>query len=204
MERLSGDERKQRILAAAAEVFAASGPEHLSVRRVAEVAGIGMGTLRYHFPRQKDLHNAVVLKLVDDAIEDFGIFDAQQPAARRLEECVRQFIPSGDEPAHLLDVWFGMYRVGLDPNGSPFAREFLEVSAGRARERMRQWLTQLAGEGLIPSAEVDYHAHRLLVLVNGICLELLTPGSELTVHSAQQLVSRATRATFVPEDDDDA
>jgi AcrR family transcriptional regulator len=188
--------RREQILDVAAQLFSCSGPEALSVRRVAEAAEVGMGTLRHYFPKQNDLLNAVILKLVDDQIEDFEIYDAEQTAAVRLEKCVRQFVPDNIESMPLLAIWFGMYRMGLEPNGSLFAREFLSVSSARARQRIRSWLTVLAEEGAIAALKVDYHTVRLLVLVNGICLELMTPGTELELDTAHQLISQQVRETF--------
>jgi hypothetical protein len=54
----------------------------------------------------------------------------------------------------------------------------------------------LAEEGAIAALKVDYHTVRLLVLVNGICLELMTPGTELELDTAHQLISQQVRETF--------
>lgn len=191
------DERRELILAAAARLLAEAGVERLSVRAVAEAAGIGMGTLRHYFPNQKSLHQALILKLVDGETQDFSIRDPQLPASDRLERCLLQFMPTSEEAAHLLDVWFGMYRVGLDPAGAPFAREFLETSSVRSRERIREWLEVLAAEGHLDSSEVRLRTLELSALIAGVCLELVTPGSEMTIDDARSIVSRAARA--IPE-----
>jgi len=112
------EERRERILRAAAGLLEESGIAALTVRAVAETAaGIGMGTLRHYFPTQQALHRALILKLVDDEVHDFDIRDHSVPAATRLERCLLQFVPMPPESEHLLDIWFGMYRVGLDPEG---------------------------------------------------------------------------------------
>ena len=188
------DERRDRILAAAAGLLAESGIERLSVRRVAEAAGIGMGTLRHYFPSQKELHQALIVRLVDGETHEFDIRDARLPAADRLERCLLQYVPTDGESAHLLDLWFGLYRVGLDPAGPPFARQFLEVSAARSRERMQEWLELLASEGYLEPHSVRRHVLRCSALVSGVCLELVTPGSEMTVEDARRIVSDAVRA----------
>lgn len=187
------DERRERILSAAAALLAEGGTERLTVRSVAEAAGIGMGTLRHYFPNQKSLHDAVILSLVDDETKDFRIQDTQVPASERLEECVLQFLPSPDESAHLLDVWFGMYRVGLDPQGAPFARQFLEVSTTRTRQRLREWLGVLAAEGHLDSSAIGNHVLHLSALISGACLEMVTPGAEMTLIDAQNIVRNAVR-----------
>lgn len=189
------DERRERILSAAAAVLAEGGVERLSVRAVADAAGIGMGTLRHYFPSQKSLHQALISSLVDSEIEDFDIRDRHRSAADRLERCVMQFVPTSEESAHLLDVWFGMYRVGLDPAGAPFAREFLEMSTARSREHIREWLGVLAAEGHLDPSEIRMRALELSALIAGVCLELVTPGAEMTLDDATGIVRRVARAT---------
>lgn len=161
--------------------------ERLSVRAVADAAGIGMGTLRHYFPNQKALHQALIVRLVDNETEDFEIRDRRLSAVGRLERCVLQFVPTSEESAHLLDMWFGMYRVGVDPAGAPFAREFLEASTVRSRERIRDWLGVLAAEGHLDPSEIRTRALELSALIAGVCLEMVTPGSEMTVDDATDI-----------------
>ena len=188
------DERRERILSGAAGLLAEFGMERLSVRAVADAAGIGMGTLRHYFPNQKSLHQALIAKLVDNETEDFEIRDHRLSAADRLERCVMQFVPTSEESARLLDVWFGMYRVGLDPAGAPFAREFLETSTVRSRDRIRAWLDILAKEGQLDPAEIRTRALELSAVIAGVCLEMVTPGSKMTLDDVTDIVRRAARA----------
>lgn len=188
------DERRERILSAAAGLIAEFGMERLSVRAVAEAAGIGMGTLRHYFPNQKALHEALILKLVDDETQDFQIRDSMVAAGIRLEQCLLQFVPTSDEAAHLMDIWFGMYRVGLDPAGAPFAREFLEISTRRSRDRIWGWLGILASEGHVEPSSVRMRGLELSALIAGVCLELVTPGSDMTIDEARDIVSHAARS----------
>lgn len=196
MARGARGERREEILTAAGELLASAGMAALSVRTVAEAAGVGMGTLRHYFPTQRDLHRALVLRLVDDRIQDFDIHDTSLAPQARLERCLVQFVPTGQEPRILLEIWFGLYRLGLDPEAPAFAQAFLEVSTTRSRERVREWLQQLADEGHLAAEDVRGHVQRLVALVNGICLELLTPGSGMTGEDAGRLVAEAARATL--------
>lgn len=194
------DERRERILSTAAALIAEGGMERISVRAVAEAAGIGMGTLRHYFPNQKALHEALILKLVDDETQDFQIRESAVPAGTRLEQCVLQFVPTSEEAAHLMDIWFGMYRVGLDPAGAPFAREFLELSTRRTRDRIWEWLKILADEGHLEASSVRMRGLELSALIAGVCLELVTPGSDMTIDEARGIVSHA--ALSLPRDSD--
>lgn len=194
------DERRERILSVAAGLIAEGGMERVSVRAVAEAAGIGMGTLRHYFPNQKALHEALIVKLVDDETQDFQIRESAVPAGTRLEQCLLQFVPTSEEAANLMDIWFGMYRVGLDPVGAPFAREFLELSTRRSRDRIWEWLEILAGEGHLEASSVRMCGLELSALIAGVCLELVTPGSDMTIDEARGIVSHAARS--IPRESD--
>lgn len=167
--------------------------ERLTVRSVADAAGIGMGTLRHYFPTQKSLHEALILKVVDAETKNFDILDPQLPPSERLETCVLQFLPAPDESAHLLDIWFGMYRVGLDPQGAPFARQFLEVSTTSYRNRLREWLEVLAAEDHLDRSQIDDLVRYLSALISGACLEMVTPGAQMSLTDAQRVVRNAVR-----------
>ncbi|MEM8772667.1 MAG: TetR/AcrR family transcriptional regulator [Pseudomonadota bacterium] len=71
----------QRILAASMRVFITSGHEGLSLRKVAEEAGMAVGNLNYHFPTKKSLLNATLVErlaeYVDDHLDEIG----DEPAA---------------------------------------------------------------------------------------------------------------------------
>ncbi|MGC4943262.1 TetR/AcrR family transcriptional regulator [Kribbella sp. DT2] len=189
-------EQRERILAAAARVTGESGLEKVSVRAVAGAAGIGMGTLRHYFPTQRDLHDALVRRLLDDQLDDFAIADARLDAGDRLVRCMVQFLPADEESRPLLEIWFGLYHGALRPESSSLARQFLEVSSERARERIASWLRVLADEGRFDSARSAETTMLLSSLSSGLCLELLTPGTPLTVESAKTLLSTTVRSVI--------
>ena len=58
---------RERLLAAAAEVFSAGGPG-ASLEAVARSAGVGIGTLYRHFPTREALFQAVYRHEVDDLV----------------------------------------------------------------------------------------------------------------------------------------
>ena len=58
---------RERLLAAAAEVFSAGGPG-ASLEAVARTAGVGIGTLYRHFPTREALFQAVYRHEVDDLV----------------------------------------------------------------------------------------------------------------------------------------
>ncbi len=59
---------RARLLAAAADVFRAGGPD-ASLEAVARSAGVGIGTLYRHFPTREALFQAVYRREVDELVE---------------------------------------------------------------------------------------------------------------------------------------
>ena len=66
--RLTKDERRARILDAAAEVFAERGYEGTSIDEVADAAGISKPVIYDHFDSKKDLHIALIDKQTEDML----------------------------------------------------------------------------------------------------------------------------------------
>jgi AcrR family transcriptional regulator len=67
-KRLSKDERRERILAAAARVFAASGYDGAGMREVATAAGITTPVLYDHFPSKAKLYAGLLESEVDSLL----------------------------------------------------------------------------------------------------------------------------------------
>lgn len=187
------DERRARILDAAARVMTESGLDKVSVRAVAAAAGVATGSLRHYFPTQRDLHEALIARMLDDEIDDVGIDDVTAPAAERLERCVLQFLPPDAESLPLLDAWFGMYRAAMAP-GAGASRQRLDIMTRRAQERIATWLRALAREGWTDPARAQVRALHVSALVSGLCLELMTPGSAMTLETARVIVADTVRS----------
>lgn len=189
--------QREHILDAGAQVVTEKGLGGVTVRAVAAGAGVGMGTLRHYFPTQRDLHVAVAERVLDDRIQDFDIADTALPPEERLVRCVLQFLPEDESERHLVEVWFGLYRHAIDPGASSTAQGFLEVTTRRSHTRLTAWLEQLADEGAVEPHRIAESALLLSALLSGACLEILTPGSAMTIESARRAVIRSTHALIV-------
>lgn len=83
---------RSRILAAAAAMLADDPAATLSVRAVAQRAGVSTGSLRHFFPTQRDLIDAVVAAIAalqpTDELES-ALHDTDRPAVDRLTDLLR-------------------------------------------------------------------------------------------------------------------
>ncbi|MBB4689082.1 TetR/AcrR family transcriptional regulator [Amycolatopsis jiangsuensis] len=168
---------REEIVLAALRLVAARGMGSLSVRRVAAEAGVGATTLRHHFPTQAQLHLAVAERLVHGPVEDLSIADDERDPAERLSECLVQFAPAdGRTPA--VQGWFELQRMSAGADAVPGARVIVESARRSTAERLRRWLTVLAGRGHLAIEEVDGQVATALTLLDGLRVHaLLSPGS---------------------------
>ena len=69
----ANDTAKERILAAAEELFARFGFAETPTSRIAEVAGVPKGLVHYYFRRKPDLLTALVRQLPDERVDPAGV-----------------------------------------------------------------------------------------------------------------------------------
>lgn len=171
--------RREQIVQAARGLAMEQGVSALSVRAVADRAGIGASTLRHYFPTQRALHDAVMQELFDAEVSDLRIEDRSLDPVTRLSTCMLQFLPTVEQGVAPLGAWLAMYAAALGPEGTAAQQQMLEVVEASARRRVRGWLAQLDREGVLRAGDPELHASTLLVVVDGLALGLLTPGSPL-------------------------
>jgi AcrR family transcriptional regulator len=84
-----------RLLAAAAAVFAERGADDASLEEIARRAGVGIGTLYRHFPARQALLEAVYKDQVDGLEVLTGKLLASESAGAALAEWMRAFVAFG-------------------------------------------------------------------------------------------------------------
>ncbi|MCA1217824.1 TetR/AcrR family transcriptional regulator [Streptomyces sp. 8L] len=177
--------RRDEIIEAALGLAKAEGIGALSVRAVASAAGIGPTTLRHHFPSQADLHQTVAVELVSGSLDDLAIADDTREPVQRLYDCLLQFLPPPDQREAALGAWFELYRLALGPEPRTAVRELLESGRQSSARVLRRWLGTLAGQGHVAPEEVEGHAVRALVLIDGLHLNLLIGPAPFDLDAAR-------------------
>lgn len=186
--------RRAQILAAARALALREGVSALTVRAVSTEAGIGVGTLRHHFPTQRELVGAVVAQLVTEELDESIVLDRAVPPGDRLVHGVLQFLPDSLDETGGLDRWFAFYTAALSSSSPEHTRLVLSGAVTAAHERMRRWLGVLAEDGLLDAGDVEDASAGLIALLNGLMLEALTPASPVTTADARRIAERAARA----------
>ncbi len=126
--RLTAPERREALLAAAMEVFAARGYHGASIDEIAQAAGISKALIYEHFAGKKALHAALVEREIGD------LFTRLQANARsgragadRLRGGVDAFLGFVEERR---DAWRMLFRDAADPEMVEMLDRVEEQAAG--------------------------------------------------------------------------
>ncbi|MFD5764693.1 TetR/AcrR family transcriptional regulator [Streptomyces sp. NPDC127049] len=146
---------RERLVAAAREVFAESGPG-ASLNEIARRAGVGPGTLYRHFPQRPDLLAAVLA----DRIETLGAHAERLLAAEDADDALERWLRAFLAHARVNQGMGGALLVeSAGELGFDCHRRILDMAAGLLARAQRHG-----------TARADLAAEDLLRLVVGIAL----------------------------------
>lgn len=170
---------REKVLAAAAAMYAQDPTATLSVRAVAARAGVSTGSLRFHFPTQAALRETLLAAIYDHAFPDDVITDASMPPRERLLRCLRDLLaPVGTGP-QARQAWRRLLErlLAAEPPTTQTRAAYEEMGA-QGSHRVGRWLRVLAEEGALPPGDDQARAHFLLTVVGGLSFERATPGAQ--------------------------
>jgi AcrR family transcriptional regulator len=143
--RLSGAERRGRILEAALEAFAAHGYHATSMREIAAAAGITKPVLYLHFDSKERLFVALLEQISAElTVRGAAALAADAPAEARVRAAVEAFFGYVEQRPAAARVLL------LVPGGAPEALEASRVVQGQVTARLAALLG--AERELLPSA----------------------------------------------------
>jgi AcrR family transcriptional regulator len=148
-KRLSGERRREVILAAGLDAFAAGGYHETSLEDVAARAGISKALIYEHFASKRDLFRALLDTYVGELMERVvGTIAAAEPGEDRLREGIAAFLAYVEERR---EAWRMLVRNVSDPE--------IAESLERLRHEVAGSITVLMAEEappeLLPGAERD-------------------------------------------------
>ncbi|NJC24273.1 AcrR family transcriptional regulator [Arthrobacter pigmenti] len=187
---------RERILVAAMTMFGENPGTKLSVRSVAARAGVSTGSLRYHFPTQRALQDAVLATIYDVVLPDDGIHDESTPARERLLGCLRQVLAPAGVGKQAREATSKVFHTFIDPEPNGETRAAYFAIAGEAQRRTEYWLTVLASEGAIAEGDNTRRARFLLTVLNGLSLERALPADESILASETSTLRAAVDCVF--------
>jgi AcrR family transcriptional regulator len=160
-----GRATRERLIAAARELFGEHGYEATSIEAILTVSGVARGALYHHFATKEALFDAVVDRVVGEVAE-------------RADEAARA--TGGDPVANLRAGCATWLEVALDPAIQRIVLLDPPAVLGWTRWReldeqhtlggLRANLRRLAEAGRLPDVDVDVLAHMLLAAVSEAAL----------------------------------
>ncbi|WP_380164025.1 TetR/AcrR family transcriptional regulator [Jannaschia sp. R86511] len=169
---------RTKVLEAAAAMFAEDPTTRLSVRAVAARAGVSTGSLRFHFPTQAALREALLAGIYDHVFPDDGITDAAVPARERLLAGLRGLLAPLGTGAQARQAWRLVHDRFIDPEPTAQARAAYRELDAQATYRVRRWLQVLTDEGVLAPGDDEARVRLLLSVVSGLSVERAMPGAE--------------------------
>lgn len=196
----TGEQRstRDRILIAAAELFGEDPSASLSVRSVAARAGVSVGSLRFHFPTQRELHDAVLSGIFEHIAPDDRIHDSSLPAHERLAACLHQVVALGGVGDDARRGWVRVFEAYLLEAPSDDARETYAGILRQGERRVEHWLGVLAREGALDAARIPSAARFLNSVVNGLAIERALPAGASALTAEAQSLAFAVEAVLGP------
>ena len=161
---LRGEATRERVLAAARELFGSRGYEDTSIESVLAASGVARGALYHHFPSKADLFDAVAVEVFVE------IADRTWEAARR-HRTARERLRAGSH------AWLGMARdpevqriALLDPQTVLGWRRWRGLDERYSLGALRAAFARLAEEGAVPAGQADVLANVWLAALNEAAL----------------------------------
>jgi AcrR family transcriptional regulator len=173
----------EAISEATIQVLLSQGEERLTTTRIAERAGVSVGTLYQYFPNKQSLLFAVLEHHVNNVaarVEAACVSARHKPLAEMIKEMVEAFVDTKMERA---DISVALYRVSADVGGTTLTK--------RASQRLRKAVEAMLQTAPDPKSPPDKFAiDIMLAAMAGAMRSLLEAGpTSATVRkSREQLV----------------
>jgi AcrR family transcriptional regulator len=178
---------RERLLDAAVRLIAREGIDNVRIARIAAEAGVSAGLVHYHF----DSRDALLEEAIEHSYERAGdmrlaaLDEGRATAAQRLKAMIDQCLPS-DQP--LREDWVLWVELWLRGARDPALRPV----AARLYARLHAWFAEAIAEGIaggeLRACDVDRMSDRLLALIDGYGIRVLTEDPQMPLHRARSEV----------------
>lgn len=181
-------ETRERILTAACEVIADIGFEHVSMRKVAEAAGVSKALLHYHFDTREKLFAEAMTHSFAKTGTDTGSEDDALPATVVLARIVRSMLPTDAELRQDWKLWQELWvRALRDSTARHLAVDLYD--------QLHAWVTGVVERGIASGEFTDCDVadvgRLVLALCDGLGNRLMLEDPRLDLATAQSTIWRA-------------
>jgi AcrR family transcriptional regulator len=162
-------ERRAQVVRAARACIVASGYERVTMRDIAETAGVSTGTVVHYFNDKESVLEAALLdKITDTGIAFRAALAGAQTAWERLERLVEASLPVTDE---VRDEW----RLWLTFWGEATRNERLRAVSERQHQRWTRFLARILRDGVAADEfallDAEAIAIQIAALIDGLAVQ---------------------------------
>jgi AcrR family transcriptional regulator len=175
---------RERLLDAAVRLIAREGIDNVRIARIATEAGVSAGLVHYHFASR----DALLEEALEHSYERAGdlrvaaLGEGRVTASQRLQAMIDQCLPS-DRP--LRDDWVLWVELWLRSARDPALRPV----AARLYGRLHVWFAETLAAGIaageLRDCDVERMTDRLLALIDGYGIRVLTEDPEMSLDRAR-------------------
>lgn len=189
---------REKVLQAAADMLADDITAPLSVRAVAARAGVSTGSLRFHFPTQRELQEAVLERFYAEVAQDDPIRDGDLSARERLVRCLQQLLVPVGVGAEARASLSHVTETFVAPEPTTAVRAAYAAAERTVSRRVEHWLGVLEREGAFRPSDAAADASFLVTVVNGLALERAMPREDLSLGAERRTLEIAVDAVLAP------
>jgi AcrR family transcriptional regulator len=180
--------RKEQLAEAAWKVIRREGLDKLSVRRVAEEAGMSLGSLRHYFETQAELLTFSMRLLSKRVNERIQRLDYTDDMRRNMEMVIAELLPLDEERTAEAELWLSYVGKTIsDPAIRELSLEVHDELYAGFRQMLDTLITlNLAKDGMDPGEETKL----LHALVDGLVVHRVMVPERIDTGEMERMVSR--------------
>lgn len=181
------DSRRVELAEAAWRIIRTKGIDEVSVRNVAEEAGMSLGSLRHYFATHSELL-AFSMKLVADRIAGrIAALPLSGEPRADIEAIIAELVPLDEDRLAECEVWLAFAGKALaDPSLAALQRDVHDSLYGLFRKLMDSLIRR---ELTKPGIDAELETKRMHALVDGLVVHGTTCPERLTPGQIQEIVS---------------
>jgi AcrR family transcriptional regulator len=188
-------ERRAQVLRAARISIVTHGYERVTMRDIAETAGVSTGTVVHYFRDKETVLEAALLdKITDTGIAFRAALAGTHSARERLARLVEASLPTTDE---VRDEW----RLWLTFWGEATRNERLRAVSERQHKRWIRFLARIIREGVASGEfvqlDVEMVAPQIAAVIDGLAVQA-TLGNPTVSPDSMRTLCLATLSNLIP------
>jgi TetR/AcrR family transcriptional repressor of bet genes len=181
-----GPIRREQICRAAARVIADQGFAGTTMRMVADEAGVSTGMLNHYFANRMEMLEAtLVFVSTRQQDREAAAIEGIEPGERRLRALVRSVLPTDQDSMEAWRVWIAAHGASVRLS------ELRHVMASRNDLWFRIMERGLEGVVSRNGREKVPYVWQLDALLNGLVIQAITTGADMSFEDIEQTVVRA-------------